>query len=293
MSGADDADHIAMLMELAKGCNPRGRGARAKLKKLGIKVVAEPVVTREAEGPGLASDPGEPVPAKAPKFATVAKLTPEELAGVADSIRALEADNVGLSDKTVANVITIAKHLGDVRESFGWGRWLPWLKTEFNWSLRTSSRYWSVYQLMQIGGPVRDLDQLKISVSVLYLLADLRLKNPNALAKIVALARAERVTVERAKELMVPSESGPAVSEARNAIGLAQKEREIRKENAITRVMTRDLPTPFGMQVFKNALATMSEEQILTIVAVAREELAARKQHPSRFEPMFDVPAVQ
>jgi hypothetical protein len=43
-----------------------------------------------------------------PKSATVADLLPE-LASIADSIRELEACNTQLSDKTVGNVIAIAK----------------------------------------------------------------------------------------------------------------------------------------------------------------------------------------
>lgn len=87
---------------------------------------------------------------------------------VANAIRELEAENVGLSNKTVANVVEIAKHLIFVRPLFRHGQWGPWLRAEFAWSERTSARYWNVALLSR---KLADLADLKVSVSVLYLLA--------------------------------------------------------------------------------------------------------------------------
>lgn len=68
-----------------------------------------------------------------------------ELAPVAESIREIEACNVALATKTVANVIAIAKYLGGTRSHLPHGEWGPWLAREFKWSARTGARYWSVY----------------------------------------------------------------------------------------------------------------------------------------------------
>jgi hypothetical protein len=206
-----------------------------------------------------------------------------ELASIADSIREIEACNTQLSDKTVGNVIAIAKCLGAVRPVFKHGEWGPWLASEFKWSARTSARYYSVFKLSE---DVTDLTQLNISVSVLYVLAELcprrfqYIRWMDQFNKIIALARTQRVTKEMTEEIISPTK--PELTPERK-----EHDQKINKEAAITRVVQNDLTTEFGMQAFKNALATMSrqsEEQFLMIVLDVLEEYAERKLHPNRFD---------
>jgi DUF3102 family protein len=146
---------------------------------------------------------------EAAKSATVA-LSPEMIAArteLAQSIRDIEGSVVKLSDAVVGHTIAIARILGAARPHFKHGEWGQWLASEFKWSARTSARYWSVYKLMT---KVPYLNKLKLSVSVLYLLAELRshmnYENPiTAFAQIIALARTQRVTVEMAQEIIKPT----------------------------------------------------------------------------------------
>ena len=136
---------------------------------------------------------------KAEINATVADIA--DKAVLAQQIRDIEGAGIKLSGVVVEHTIAIAKILGGARPFFKHGEWGQWLKSEFKWSDRTSARYWSVFKLTE---HVADLDQLQISVSVLYKLAELRAtasKN-DAFDKIVALARTQRVTVDIAEDII-------------------------------------------------------------------------------------------
>jgi hypothetical protein len=239
--------------------------------------------------------------------AIVADLKP-----VADAIRAAELVNIEMANKTVANVVWIANSLGGARLYFKHGQWGNWLRSEFKWSDRTSARYWSVYKLSKV---VADLDQLKISVSVLYLLADLNARkrfdfdNPrDALTKIIVLARTEHVTVERAQSIIKPTfvhtyplrlgtDSEPVdfnmtpkltpVEEQRQAL------RTIRlKETAICKLVMHDFLEPYHLQTFKSALAGMmdkQEEKVIAVLVEVLEDYIERKKHPSRFDSIDHV----
>jgi DUF3102 family protein len=70
-----------------------------------------------------------------PSLALVPKSdTVSDLAGVADRIRALEAN-------TIADRIEMGRLLSEARKTIGHGGWLPWLKAEFKWTERTARRY--------------------------------------------------------------------------------------------------------------------------------------------------------
>jgi hypothetical protein len=241
-----------------------------------------------------------------------------ELALIADDIRETEARNVKMAETTVANVIAIAARLGEARPHLKHGEWGPWLASEFKWSPRTSARYWSVYNLSKT---VPDLDKLNISVSVLYLLAEMHASKRigfddarGTFAKIIVLAREQRVTIEMAGAIIHPMRfTSEIAAPTLTDIGFskpvltprekAEKERRSQwiREKAIGRMVKTDLTTEFGMQAFKNSLAHLSrqsEEKFLTVLCEVMEDYIERKRHPSRFDgsnihdgnPEFDLP---
>jgi Protein of unknown function (DUF3102) len=248
--------------------------------------------------PGTHHEPLEVRQARATARGDISAIV-AEMKPVAESIRELEASNVKLATATVTNVIAIAKLLGDARSNFKHGEWGSWLASEFEWSARTSARYMSVYGLTK---RVPDLDQLNISVSVLYLLAELPKrflsfeKPREMIAEIIALARTQRVTVEMAEGILHPLRRHPngnsnefVVKPELTPQESVRKEREraIRKEEAIGRVVLHDLTTDFGMQAFKNSLASMSicqEDKFLGVVLAVLEHYIERQRSPSRFD---------
>jgi hypothetical protein len=221
------------------------------------------------------------------KTATVA-----ELASIAESIREIEACNIQMADKTVANVLMIAKCLGAARPHFKHGEWGPWLESEFKWSGRTSARYWSVHKLTT---KVPDLDRLKISVSVLYLLADLNASKllgydgpRGAFTDIIALARTQRVTVEMAQGIIKPTEryntNGKSVPKLTPDEEKKKEQTTLRrKEEVIGRIVRTDLTSKFGMQALKNGLATLPDETVLEIILDLLNDITERLKHSGRF----------
>jgi Protein of unknown function (DUF3102) len=76
-----------------------------------------------------------------------------------------------LSTQTVENVLAIGKHLIQVKERLGHGRFGPWLAAEFGWSERSASNFMRSYEFAEanrqmLANLVRHLDP-----SGLYLLA--------------------------------------------------------------------------------------------------------------------------
>jgi hypothetical protein len=242
------------------------------------------------------------------KNATVA-----EIASIAVSIREIEACNVALATKATSNVIAIAKILGGVRPCFKHGDWGPWVEAEFKWSPRTTARYMSVYKMAL---KVPDLDQLNISISVLYLLAELRSSQTmkynqpqEKFAEIIALARKQRVTMEMAHAILQPhvaSRMEPVTKWKPPELTPAEQENKdtITRFGAFTRVVNtveKDMTTKAGMDAFKvglERLSRQSEEKFLRIVLDVIEAYVERRKHPSRFDgsnvhdgdPDFDLP---
>jgi hypothetical protein len=80
----------------------------------------------------------------------------------ADAIRSL-------GKQTVGNIIEIGRRLVDCRDNhLEHGKWLPWLKREFNWSRQTADRFIHIYEASD---KLPKLSNLEVPVSGLYLLA--------------------------------------------------------------------------------------------------------------------------
>lgn len=139
------------------------------------------------------------------------------LAQISQQIKALEK-------RTIQNVIAIGKLLHEASEKCEHGEWLPWLKAEFGWSYMTAKRYRDVFDLQQIH-QIGEFDQLNISISALYLVAehigdeDLWVKD--GCKAIIEAARQGRVTYRMAYGIfekhkddawtMTPAKPDPAI----------------------------------------------------------------------------------
>jgi hypothetical protein len=104
-----------------------------------------------------------------------------------------------LEKQTIGNVIETGRLLTEARALIKHGDWRPWLKANFEWSLRTATRFINVYQLSR----EMDLSALNISLSALYLLADLKSRNKSY--QIVEAAKIRRVTLEIAQNIRLTS----------------------------------------------------------------------------------------
>jgi hypothetical protein len=139
---------------------------------------------------------------------------------------AIAAQIKRLEKQTIGNVIETGRLLSEARALIKHGDWRPWLKANFEWSRRTATRFINVYELSsQI-----DLSALNISLSALYLLADL--KSPVKRDQIVEAAKTGRVTFEIAQNIRPCS--GDAIRSGR----IADK-----KQRAITSARRAE-PTP-------------------------------------------------
>jgi hypothetical protein len=125
-----------------------------------------------------------------------------DLGIIADQIKRLEKQTIG-------NVIETGRLLSEARTLIKHGDWQPWLRANFEWSLRTATRFINVYQL----SIEMDLSALNISLSALYLVADL--KSQGKRYQIVEAAKTRRATFEIAQSIC--SASGEAIRSGRIA----------------------------------------------------------------------------
>jgi Protein of unknown function (DUF3102) len=93
-----------------------------------------------------------------------AVLTPEVQIIVQDKTSELKS----LMRRSAQDIIDIGQKLTEVKEQLAHGNFRAWLKTEFDWSVRTAARF------MQVATQFKDanLAHLNIAVSALYLLAE-------------------------------------------------------------------------------------------------------------------------
>jgi Protein of unknown function (DUF3102) len=72
-----------------------------------------------------------------------------------------------LHKKWASDVVEIGRRLTDAKAQCGHGKWLPWLKDEFNWSNQQARRFMHVYEFSKNN----NLVNLEIDISGLYQLA--------------------------------------------------------------------------------------------------------------------------
>lgn len=116
------------------------------------------------------------------------QLVPRTNGTRVSDLDAIAAQIKRLETQTIGNVIETGRLLSEARALIKHGDWRPWLKANFEWSMRTATRSINVYELStQV-----ELSALNISLSALYLLADL--KSPVERYQIVEAAKTRRVT---------------------------------------------------------------------------------------------------
>jgi hypothetical protein len=137
------------------------------------------------------------------------KVGGNALDGIASKIRTLEKNNV-------ANIIAIGELLEEAAGLIPHGEYATWLKASFGWSSKTAYRYRNVFNLSescQIDNFVDIEVDLNISISALYLLAELNLADSKAKA-VIAAAKRHRVTYLMAKQIIADSEKHEAETAA-------------------------------------------------------------------------------
>jgi hypothetical protein len=100
--------------------------------------------------------------------------------------------------RTAQDIIDIGQNLITVKERLRHGDFRNWLKAEFDWSVRTATRYMQVGKKFQYA----ELDYLDIATSALYLLAE-PLTPDKARDEAISLAKeGKKITLARAKNMV-------------------------------------------------------------------------------------------
>jgi hypothetical protein len=100
--------------------------------------------------------------------------------------------------RTATDIIDIGQKLSEVKEQLGHGSFMNWLKSEFNWSISTATRFMQVSEQFKFV----NLANLHIAASALYLLAA---PSTPSKARTEALERATvggAITHTEAKEIV-------------------------------------------------------------------------------------------
>lgn len=100
-----------------------------------------------------------------------------------------------LVKRSTQDIIDIGRYLTDVKQNLKHGQFYPWLKSEFQWSLRTAARFMKVYDKFKSA----NLADLNLSPSVLYELSANTVPDA-AIDETLELAESgETITIETAK----------------------------------------------------------------------------------------------
>ena len=146
------------------------------------------------------------------------KVGGNSLVAIAGQIKALEKKNI-------ANLVEIGGLLEEAAKLIPRGEYGAWLKANFGWSSKTAYRYRMVSNLAVVCQIDKKIDietDLNLSLSALYLLADMPVVDARSIA-IVAAARCGRVTYSAAKQIIADTDK----AEAEKA---AAREQQIKQE---------------------------------------------------------------
>lgn len=104
----------------------------------------------------------------------------------------------GLMRRSAQDIINIGQKLVEVKEQLGHGNFRAWLKTEFDWSLRTAARFMQVSTQFKCA----NLAHLNIAVSALYFLAKPSIPE-EARKQVLEIAKeGEYITYAKAKAII-------------------------------------------------------------------------------------------
>lgn len=104
----------------------------------------------------------------------------------------------GLMRRTSQDIIDIGQKLIEVKEHLGHGRFINWLKYEFNWSVSTATK------LMQVGAQFKSVNftNLNITASALYLIAAPSTPREARAEVLERTSLGENITYSKAKAIV-------------------------------------------------------------------------------------------
>lgn len=129
-----------------------------------------------------------------------------DLAKIATEIKALER-------KDIKTIVARGRLLQEAADQAEHGEYMEWLKAEFGMSYRTAKRYRNVFELSE-NRQIADFEKLNISVSALYVVADMLDDCPTR-AAILKAAQQRRVTYQEAKAISEAVEAAARQAEAK------------------------------------------------------------------------------
>jgi hypothetical protein len=140
-----------------------------------------------------------------PKKPAPGKSGSNSLVAITSKIKALEKDSI-------ASVIAIGGLLEEAAKLIPRGEYGAWLKANFGWSSKTAYRYRMVSNLAVVCQIDKKIDieiDLNLSISALYLLADMPTVDARSIAVIQA-AKVGRVTYSMAKQIIADTDKDEA-----------------------------------------------------------------------------------
>ncbi|MDJ0618191.1 MAG: DUF3102 domain-containing protein [Calothrix sp. MO_192.B10] len=103
-----------------------------------------------------------------------------------------------LMRRSIQDIIDIGQKLIEVKEQLGHGNFRAWLKAEFDWSIRTASRFMQVATQFKCA----NLAHLNVAVSALYLLAQPSTPEKARKQALEIAKEGENITYNKAKEII-------------------------------------------------------------------------------------------
>ena len=128
-------------------------------------------------------------------------LTPQVRVLVQDKTFELKS----LIRRSAQDIINIGQNLIEIKEQLGHGNFRTWLKAEFNWSVRTATRF------MQVATKFKraNLAYLNIAVSALYLLAETSTPEEIREQALELAKQGENISHTKVKEMITQSKKLP------------------------------------------------------------------------------------
>jgi hypothetical protein len=100
--------------------------------------------------------------------------------------------------RTAEGIILIGQWLTEAKSRLKHGQWLPWLETEFGWSVSTATNFMRVYENVKLA----TVANLQIDVSALYLIATPKTPEPVREEIIKRAQSGEPMTKAKAVEVL-------------------------------------------------------------------------------------------
>ena len=103
-----------------------------------------------------------------------------------------------LMHSTSKEIIEIGQRLAHVKAHLGYGSFRNWLKLEFDWSVKTASRFMQVSENLKCD----NLTHLNIAVSAFYLLASPSISEEVRTEALQRVKQGEDITYTKAKAIV-------------------------------------------------------------------------------------------